>query len=138
MAENPYLDLTVTVACERYNLDEHDWTLFAFSESAKTITVALENSLTGAKLRATFARDEIRLEEMKRWDESKKLAYLKGMVEAGKELPPQLVDSFQHAMLKLEVPTAEPSEEDSVLVEEETAEEFEKKVGTKVFKRKTV
>ena len=138
MAENPYLDLTVTVACERYDLDEHDWSLFTFTESAKTITVGLENSMTGAKLRATFPREEIRFEEMKRWDEPKKLAYLKSMVEAGKELPSQLVDSFQHAMLKLELPTAEPSEEDSVLVEEETAEDFENKVGKKVFKRKAV
>lgn len=151
MAENIYLDLTVAVACERYELDEHEWALFTFTDGAKNITVGLENMQTGAKIRATFPREEIRFEEMKRWDEPKKVLFLQNMIENGKELPPQLVDSFQHAMLKLDLPTAEPDEEDSVLVEvtsyengavtevtEETPEEFEKKVGKKIFKRKAV
>ena len=137
MAENLYLDLAITVACERYNLDENEWTLNSFTDGAKTISVQLE-SYEGCKIKASFPREEIRFEEIKRWSDEKKIAYVRGLTEAGKELDEKLVDSFHDVMLKLELPTVvEPSEEYSVLVEEETEQEFEKKVGKK-FKRKAV
>lgn len=138
MTENLYLDLTLSLACRQYNLDEHDWVLQTFTDGAKSITVGLEHRMNGAKLRCSFPREEIRFEEMKNWSEEKKLAYLTGMLKDGHTLPPQLVDSFQHAMLKLELPTEEPNVEDSIIVEDETAQEFEAKVGKKVFKRKAV
>lgn len=138
MAENLYLELAIDVACERYNLDEQEWTMFTFTDGAKAISVGLEHTESGAKVRCSFPREEIRFEEMKRWSFEKKLAYVRGLTEAGKELDEKLVDSFHDVMLKLDLPTTvEQSEDDTVLVEEETAEQFEKKVGKK-FKRKAV
>ena len=140
MAENIYLDLAVTVACERYNLDELEWTLFTFTDGSKAITIGLENINTGAKVRASFPRIDIRFEEMKRWSDDKKMVFVKNLIADGHELPEELAESFHDVMQRVEFPNT-VSEEDTVLVEEETEQEFNAKVGIKKpkkFKRKEV
>lgn len=156
MAENVYLDLVVDTALERYNLDADEWGMTSFSEGAKSFSVGLENSETGAKVKAIFSRIDIRMEEMKLWSAERKKQYLKYLDEVGEELPEDLVDSFHEVMLKLDLPSevAEGDEDDTILVEDgitseeaaeltgESVDELEDKLAAKKvkksFKRKVV
>lgn len=134
MKDNLYLELTLRLACNEYNLDEQDWILQSFSDGTKTITVGLENVLTGAKLRVAFPRETIYFEEMKTWNHERKRAYLASLLQSGKELHPDLVESFSDVMGELAVDfgSEKVDVEDSIIVEEEST------VGKKKFKRKAV
>lgn len=140
MAENPYLDLAIEVAVERYGLNEEMWGMTSFTEGSKTISVGLTDGVT--KLRISFDRDDIRFEEIKRWSNERKKAYVEHLMGEGKELPPELVDSFQEVMIKLDLPESNSLEDDfvenTVIVEvgeEETEEGFKDKVKTGKFKK---
>ena len=144
VTDNLYLDLAINLAVKEYHLDENEWTVMSLNDGAKTVTVGLEHNLMGSKIRATFPREIIRYEEMKSWSEEKKVLFLKQSKEDGVELPEVLHESFQDAMIKLATHGEEITVtlNDAVLVpvdEEESAEEFERKVeGKKKFKRKAV
>lgn len=134
MSENKILDLVMEVTIQRYELEELDWSMQSFNDGAKTISVGLYNPTTGAKLRASYDREDIRFEEMKRWDDNKKLLYVKELDNLGMELPPQLVEYFAEAVAKLEL---DPEALPQIPQAEESPEEFEAKVeGKKKLKRK--
>lgn len=124
MAENPYLDLVVEVAMERFNLNEDTWGMLSFTEGASNFSVGMIDQETEAKIKVTFTRQDIKFEEMKRWTPEKKVYFLKEMQDSGEELPDALFDSFHEAMLQLNVPTSSLEVETSDGEVEEVEEEI--------------
>lgn len=100
MAENKLLDLAQTVMLEKYGLDEMEYSIVSFSEGNKAVSIKMSDGWIPVS--ASFPREFLKVEEMKRWDHNKKVLYLKYLENEGHELPEELADSFHHAMLEAE------------------------------------
>jgi hypothetical protein len=155
MADNPLIDLAQTVMVEKYGLDEHEYSLFKFSEGQKNITVGMSNG--DIPVTASFPREFLRFEEMKRWDYPRKELFVKGLIKDGLEFPEELEQDAEFNQIfirqtmgteviemsrgdkatvkisngEISVEKSSDSKEVAEEPKEETAEEFEKKVNGK-------
>lgn len=103
MADNQLLDIAQTVMIERFGLDETEYKLFKYSEGSKAITIGMTNGII--PVTASFPLEFIQYECVKRWDDDRKEAYLRSLIASGKELPEELLDSFRHLLVKINLPT---------------------------------
>ena len=103
MAENQLLDVAQSVMIERFGLDETEYKLFKYSEGSKAITIGMTNGVI--PVTASFPLEFMWYEHVKRWDDERKEAYLRSLIAEGKELPEELLDSFRHLLVKLNLPT---------------------------------
>jgi hypothetical protein len=99
MADNPLLELAQTVMIEKYGLDEIDYSLVSFTDGAKAVSIKMSDGYIPVS--ASFPREFLRYEEMKRWTEAKKEAYIRYLEQEGQSLPDELTDSFHLAMTKV-------------------------------------
>ena len=113
MAENQLLDVAQTVMIERFGLDETEYKLFKYSEGSKAITIGMTNGVI--PVTASFPLEFMVYEQIKRWDDEKKEAYLRNLIAAGKELPEELLDSFHHLLVKLNLPTDKDEKVEKIL-----------------------
>lgn len=112
MAENQLLDLAQSVMIERFGLDETEYKLFKYSEGSKAITIGMTNGVI--PVTASFPLEFMWYEHVKRWDDERKEAYLRSLIAEGKELPEELLDSFRHLLVKLNLPTDEEAKLDDI------------------------
>lgn len=106
MAENPLLDLAQTVMIEKYGLNELEYALVSFTDGAKAVSIKMSDGYI--PLSAAFPREFLKFEEMKRWTEAKKEAYVRYALDNDMEIPEPLLDSFHSAMVRVELnPTVE-------------------------------
>jgi len=98
---------------ERYGLEETEYKLFKYSEGQRAVTIGMTDGVTPVTV--SFPIDDMVLEQKKRWDDNKKEIYLRHLIEEGKSLEEELLDSFHHIMLKIDMPsTLEGSVVDTV------------------------
>ena len=113
MAENRLLEIAQTVMIERFGLDETEYKLFKYSEGSKAITIGMTNGVI--PITASFPLEFMRYEQIKRWDDERKEAYLRSLIAEGKELPEELLDSFRHLLVKLNLPTDSDEKVEKIL-----------------------
>jgi hypothetical protein len=110
MADNPVLDLAQTVMIEKYGLSEIDYSIVSFTDGAKNVTIKMSDG--NIPVQASFPREFLRYEEMKRWTEAKKEQYVRYLLQENNDIPDELVDSFHNAMIRVEL---NPTNENEVI-----------------------